>query len=347
VLGWEPHVRRAARTLIAWFRSLIAGPLWVLVAVVVALFVIDRLPWSLHTRWLVAGLQPINLSFLNMPRALGVFLPWGLIALFVLGLVHAVRRWFAFALLPFTLIMLFKVYASAGHGVFFEMFRYLTVLTPIVFFLALFGFRELRTWAERWAWPPWWTRAAVLVLILTCAVWKPPGAMKEMFGRGHQLAGMAQIPGPIAAVTVPLLAWNQQSEVRYLLDLIARYPHCVLLIKATGADAAFDRDRGYRWAALGRSIAQYREVPDDGRSVDQMAAELAPGATCVLFYRGLDCNLADTDGCQAELEGRPALEERVLENLPYSDIKEYGAHRAEIRLGVYPVISPPPPATPP
>jgi hypothetical protein len=35
-----------------------------------------------------------------------------------------------------------------------------------------------------------------------------------------------------------------------------------------------------------------------------------------------------------------ALEERVLENLPYSDITEYGAHRAEIRLGVYPVVPP-------
>jgi hypothetical protein len=28
----------------------------------------------------------------------------------------------------------------------------------------------------------------------------------------------------------------------------------------------------------------------------------------------------------------------VLENLPYSEIYEYGAHHAEIRLGVYPIV---------
>lgn len=346
VLGWESHVRHAARTVLEWLRSLVAGPLWVFATVIAVLLLIDRLPWPLHARWLVAGLQPVNLSFLNMPRALGVFLPWGLVALFVLGFIHAVRHWFAFALLPFTVVMLFKVYASAGHGAFFEMFRYLTYVTAVVFFVSLFGFRELAAWAVRWGWPPWWRRVAVLVLVVTCAVWNPPGAMKEIFGRGQQLPGVASLPGPIAAVGVPLLAWNQQTEVRYLLDLIDRYPTCVLIVKATQADAAFDRNLGYRWTAVGRSIGSYRELPDDGRTVEQVAAELAPGAPCVLFYRGLDCNLADTDGCRIELAGRPALEERVLENLPYSDIREYGAHRAEIHLGVYPVVTPAAPARP-
>jgi len=30
----------------------------------------------------------------------------------------------------------------------------------------------------------------------------------------------------------------------------------------------------------------------------------------------------------------------VLENLPYSEVQEFGAHRPEIRLGVYPVVVP-------
>ncbi len=341
VLGWQAHAQRAAHAVLAGLRALIAAPLWVLAAVVAGLLLIDRLPWPLHARWLLAGLQPVNLSFLNMPRALGVFLPWGLIALFLLGVVHAVRRWFAFALLPFTLIILFKVYASAGHGAFFEMFRYLTYLTPIVFVLMLFGFRELGAWAQQWAWPWWWRRVALLVLVLTCAVWKPPGAMKEIFGRGQQLPGMTALPRPIAAVSVPLLAWNQQTEIRYLLDLISRYPGCVFITKATRTDAAADGAQvTYRWGAFGHALTSYRELPDDERTVEQVAAELAPNAACVLFYRGMDCNLTDSDGCRPEILGRPALEERVLENLPYNDIREYGAHRAEIHLGVYPIVSP-------
>ena len=70
--------------------------------------------------------------------------------------------------------------------------------------------------------------------------------------------------------------------------------------------------------------------------LEQLATELAPEVSCVLFYRSLDCDLVGLDGCRAETDGRTPLEERVLENLPYSEIYEYGAHRPEIRLGVYP-----------
>ncbi len=347
VFGWEAWMRRAARAALGWLAALIGGPLWAFVMVVAALLLLDRLPWSLQTRWFLAGVQPVNFSFLSLPLRLAVFLPWGMIALFVLGLIYAVRRWVGFVLLPFTVIMLFKVYASASHGAFFEIFRYLTFLTPVVCFLALFGFRELAAWAARWAWPPWWRRIAVLVFALTFTVWNPPGASKELFGRGQQLSGLTPMPRPIAALSVPLLGWNQQTEVRYLLDLIARYPSCVFVVKATRADATFDASSGFRWAVIGRPVPRYRELADDERSPAQVADALAPGAPCVLFYRGLDCNLADTDGCRAEIDGRAPLEERVLENLPYNDIKEYGAHRAEIHLGVYPIVWPVRPAAAP
>jgi hypothetical protein len=142
-----------------------------------------------------------------------------------------------------------------------------------------------------------------------------------------------------------LLGWNQQTEVRYLLDLVARYPHCVFLSKTTQAISSADTRSGYSWVAFGAPVP-YRELPDSSAGLEEVARQLAPGAECVLFYRSLDCNRAELDICERETQGRVALEERVFENLPYSDIREYGAHRAEIRLGVYPVVMSPPPALP-
>ena len=46
------------------------------------------------------------------------------------------------------------------------------------------------------------------------------------------------------------------------------------------------------------------------------------------------------DECGSEMRGRPPLEERVLENLPYSDTRAYGVHTPEIHLAVY-AITPP------
>jgi hypothetical protein len=277
---------------------------------------------------MAAGLRPLNLSFLLMPWSRGVFLPFGIVVLFVLGTVHGVRHCLAFFVLPVSTLVLFKVYASASHGVFFERFRYLTYLTPVALFLALFGFRELADWARRWEWPWWWKRVAVLLLVMTFTFWQRQ-VPNEMFGRGQEIAGLSQ--------TSFLLAWNQQTEVRYLVDLVARYPHCVFVAKTTQAAEAADRRTGSRWGIFGHPVGGYREIDGPGGTLEEVAARAAPGTRCVLYYRSLDCDLLAFEGCDREVEGRTALEERVFENLPYSDITEYGGHRPEIRLGVYPI----------
>ena len=58
-------------------------------------------------------------------------------------MIHGVRKWFAFFFLPIGVLTLFKMYAAGSHGAFLDKFRYLTFVTPLVLFLALFGFREL------------------------------------------------------------------------------------------------------------------------------------------------------------------------------------------------------------
>jgi hypothetical protein len=347
--GFEGTLGRAVRRTGELLRSILAGPLGRFLAVAVGLVLLGQLSWPTPARWLIDGFEPLNLSFLNLPWALGVFLPAGVIVLFALGLIHATRRWSSFCLLPITVLILFKVYVSAAHGTYFETFRYLTFVTPAVIFLALFGIREAADWAGRWGWPAWWKRPALLLLLLACTLRAPSPGLKEFFGRGHQLFA-ADGPPVITAVAGALLARNEQTEVRYMLDLIGRYPTCVFLVRAMEAGAAFDTQAGYRWAAFGRPVSQYREFPPTVGDLPQAAAQVAPDADCVLFYRSLDCNLVAADGCTAETQGRTALEEQVLESLPYSDVPEYGAHRPEIRLGVYSVAPPggggQPPAAP-
>lgn len=331
--GWEPAILGAARRVAAALRALVTGPAAILILVAVGLAALELVQWpGNELGWMIAALRPLNLSFLTLPGLLAVFLPFGIVALFVLGMVHSLRRWFAFFLLPVSTIILFKIYASASHGVFFERLRYLTFLTPVALFIALFGFRELEDWARRWTWPPWWRRAAILLLIASCTVWQPAGP-KEIFRRRQGLPGLAT-PGF-------LLSWNQQTEVRYLLDLVARHPRCVILTRSARTTWVADRRTGYRWLAFGGPLATLREIPDDGGSPESVARQLAPENACVLYYRSLDCNRLGADACAADLAGRSPLEERVLENLPYNDITEYGAHRAELRLGVYPIIGDP------
>ncbi len=328
VVGAEEWMQRAVRRAGRHLRSIVTGPLSVFLLVSAGLLALEFVPIPEDLRYAVAGLRPLNLSFLTWLQAISFFFPFGIIVLFVLGVIHGVRRWFAFFLLPISFLILLKVYASGSHGAFLDKFRYLAFVTPVVLFLALFGFRELSDWAARLSWPVWWKRAAVLLLVATVPAWNP--WPREFFGRRQQLPG---VPTGEA-----FLARNQQTEVRYLLDLVARYPRCVFIAKTPQASHASDTRTGYRWAAFGRPLRRLIEKEDAGGGLEQLATELAPESPCVLFYRSLDCDLVGLDGCRAETNGRTPLEERVLENLPYSEIYEYGAHRPEIRLGVYPVL---------
>jgi hypothetical protein len=325
VFGCEAAVQRAAAAGGGLVRSVVSGPLLLFVLASLALLAVQCLPWMGHLSYAIAALAPLNVSFVLLPMKLAVFLPIGVIVLFILGVVHGARRWLASLLLPISSLILFKLYDSATRGI-FEGFRYLTFLTPIVFFLALFGFRELSGWAKRWEWPWWWRRPAVLLLAMTLSVWQVSGPA-ESFGRRHKVIGMV--------TPSLLLSRNQQTEVRYLLDLTARYPDCVFLTKTVVSGHEGDERTGYRWTLFGLPLRSTRDLPAPVDDPGQSARRLVPDAPCLLFYRGLDCNLVGFDDCDSEARGRSPLEERVFENLPYSDPRDYGVHRPEIHLAVY------------
>lgn len=327
VCGGEPAVRALVSDVGRFVGAILAGPAWIFLLPVVVLFVLQGLPVWGPGAYVVEGIAPLNMAFLFLPLKLGMFLPVGFIILFGLGMIYTTRHWVAFCLLPITLLTLFKSYSAAAQGN-FEHFRYMSFVLPGVFFVALFGFRELSEWAQRRAWPRWWRRVALLLIVLSMTAWQP-GGPRELFGRRQQLPGIVD--------AVPLLALNQQTEVRYVLDLVRRYPDCVFLIKAPVAESVGVPQGGVRWAAFGAPLPFLREMRDIGVELDEVVRALAPDAACVYFYRSLDCSLLDFEGCSGETVGRVAIEERVLENLPFSDISSYGGHRAEIRLGVYPV----------
>lgn len=327
-LGGEPMLRGAVRALGVRVRALLAGPLPTLLLVVAALSAVQFLPWMGRWTYTIDGLAPFNMSFLLLPQKLGMFLPVGVLVLFALGLVHTTRHWLACGLLPLTLLSLFKIYASATQGS-FEWFRYLTFLTPPAFVVAVFGYPELADWARRWAWPPWWRRAALLLLALAMTAWQPLGP-RELFGRRQDLPGVASL--------APLLARNQQTEVRYLLDLVRRRPQCVLLMKRPEAETVDGDQARSRWVAFGAPLPRVLEMVNGGETLERVAAALVPEARCVLFYRSLDCSFASGDDCSAEIQGRPVVEEIMLDNLEYNDPDSYGLHRAEIRLGAYAVV---------
>ena len=331
VVGAEERMQRAVRSGGRLLRTIVAGPPVVFLLASAALLALEFFEVPDAWRYAFAALRPLNLSFLTWLQAITLLFPFGIVVLFVLGVMYGVRQWFGFFLLPISLLVMLRLYASGSNGPFLDKFRYLTFVTPFVLMLALFGFRELSSWAERLSWPAWWKRVAVLMLVATVPAWNP--WQREFFGRRQQLPGVS--------TAEIFLARNQQTEVRYLLDLVARYPRCVFVAKTPRADSASDASTGHRWLAFGsrvRTLSEREDARDGGDRISQMVADLAPEAPCVLFYRSMDCDLVGFDGCDAETEGRIPIEERVLEDLPYSEIYEYGAHRAEIHLGVYPVV---------
>jgi len=276
--------------------------------------------------WAIDGLFPFNPSFLTPPWFLMAYLPLGLVLLFILGVVHSFRRPFKFFLLPLSLLILWRVIYSATHGwggPFYERFRFLTLLSPICVFLAVYGLQELKYWLERISWLKRRAKLFAALFGLTFLLWWPLG-WGVYFDRGHRLPG---IPSSRA-----LLSRNQQTEVRYMLDLMDRYPECLFMTR--NMKYAGDGKLTYYWGWFGKQVRMdlFEEKP--GETPEAAAAEFAPDRACVLFYYGLDCNKQSGDRCQSQIEGRPLVEERRLESLDYTEFHGNDSYPPSIRLAV-------------
>jgi hypothetical protein len=163
----------------------------------------------------------------------------------------------------------------------------------------------------------------MVVFGLTFLVWWPLG-WGTYFDRGHQLPHLPR--------NRVLLSRNQQTEVRYILDLMDRYPECVFITR--NIKVSNSGKPAFLWGWFGRQVRMdlFEEKP--GETLEAVANENVPESPCVLFYYGLDCNKVRGDCCLAQTENRPVLEEHLLENLQYTDFHGTDAHPSQIRLAV-------------
>ena len=324
-----PRIRRLLSALWRWTRG---NWRWLLPAALV-LAAASTAWWAgYHHRgdpriaWAIDGLFPFNPSFLTPPWFLAVYLPLGLVLLIVLGFIGGFRGLIRTYFLPLSILVLWRTYYSATHGwggPFYERFRFLTYLTPVFIFLALHGSRELGRWVAGWPWLRARARAAAVVLGLLFLVWWPPG-WGGHFNEGHDLPGL-----PHQRL---LMSRNQQTEVRYMLDLMDRYPDCAFITRTIKHDDVGKPQ--YLWGLFGKKVRTDLFFQKPGETLWQVSQDRAPANPCVFFYYGLDCQKQTGDGCREEIKNRAVLEEHQLKDLPYTDYHGGDSHPPIIRLAV-------------
>lgn len=265
--------------------------------------------------WFVHGLHPRGDHTFPLPLVLTSLVPAGVVVLGVVALVGAIRSPFRGFLAPVALLLVLRIYMVASHGVLFERNRYGAYIVVPLILVAALGWRELMGFARQRGWSSRPVALGIGVLLLI-----PPL---------DPAAGTLQADGR-AAHTLDPLGWpvrtEQQAEVQFLLAARERWPDCALVTRVTVSNGGLDRGGPpHSWILLAERRLEPIADPEE-----------APYA-CVLVYRGLDCGLATSDGCEGL--GGEALMEAVVAPTPYND-PEYGVYRDEIRLGVYALRGP-------
>ncbi|OGS11149.1 MAG: hypothetical protein A2234_02510 [Elusimicrobia bacterium RIFOXYA2_FULL_58_8] len=281
-------------------------------------------------RWLFSGINPLELSFFNLPFFLFTYLPLGVIVLFLLGVIYSLRHWRRFCLLPVSLIILYKVYYDASHRVFFEIIRYSTALTPIVMFLAVLGWKQVEDLARDNAWAPYWRKIGLVVLGILMLT--PP------VNGNFSLFGAKKTFSPGATIDMDL-----QREVRYLAELTARYPDCIFVSQVTRRGHGRGRGEEFEYVVFGQELAAPVVVQKQNPDLCAIAGAAAAGPGVkprrVLFYHGLDCNLDHGTGCSVSAKQGKLVEEKVFPRRPYNDTDERGGYALETRLQLYEVAA--------
>jgi hypothetical protein len=301
------------RRLIELLRRLWKLPWWQHALWIAAFLVLER-AFSGRLAWAIAGVSPANFSFVLFPFFAASVVPIPALVLFLLGVVHAVRHLFAFLLLPITLLVLYRVFHVASHGVAFEMLRYGSMLLPVMMVLAPFGWRELRWFAQRRGWSDRWRPYSIVVLGLATIVGRPHGA--------RDLVPMWR------------LERDQQRDVRALVSSIEHHPSCAIVTRVQREDHDVGARASWDFMVFGARYRDVRALSAGDLTPEGAASIAAPDAACVLFHHGLDCNRLAAD-CRSALGPARELYLDRHASSPYSDVDEYGAHRPVIELGLY------------
>ena len=90
-----------------------------------------------------------------------------------------------------------------------------------------------------------------------------------------------------------------------------------------------------RWVTFGRAMGAPREIPVAQQSLAALMAGDLARFPCVLYVRGLSCNLANGDPCGADYAGLTPLTTRRFRSQTYSDFIEFGETTPEVEFATY------------
>ena len=287
--------------------------------------------FSTHLEMIVHGVYPPNPSFFTFPLTLTYYMPLGIIVLFVLGFIYTIRRPITFFMFPVILLVLYRVfYTGSYNGMVMYIFtRHMARIVPYAVFLSLFGWRQLEEMAERGGWTEGLRKAGIPLLAMLFLTWFPP-TVKTLVE-----------PTSDYGMRTPLITRTKQVELKFIANAVDRYPECYFVSKVSRdphktGDVIEAYDLSFFGNPLRRPLGM--EWPEDGNLVKTVNRTLTD-PECVLFFKGLDCNLFHGDMCAEQIEGLDPLLELSFENKPFNVPEQYGAYPATAELGVYPLIS--------
>ncbi len=273
--------------------------------------------------WFVAGIHPVNPTLLAAPAlACGVF-PAALCVVFALGVRRMLREhvvgwgWVLVAA-----IVLFRVWFAASHRVLYEIVRYNLGLVPIAAGLCALGATEATVWLRRWR-PAWPRNAGLLCVAVAMAspVWMAPVAWVW--------------PIPVGGLDdLPFLDRDQQAEVRALAETADRFAGCAWLTPIHPATERKGAGARTAWLAFGNPVRAPRLLTVASDPAASLRA-VAPGASCGVLYRGLDCHLVAGPDCAAAERGRPMLWSTRRPGRTYADPIEYGQLRPSLEFAMF------------
>jgi len=268
---------------------------------------------------------------------LWAYMPLVLVAPILLGLVWSVLHPLRSAAVFVPLVILYRAYFRAGHlgMAYYEMLRYLSLLMPVLLVLGLMSIRLLTEELKASTWG-WWTRVGAVALVLM--ILQVPALGWQRDNQGDYSSPIALLDGleQRQIAIPPLLDRNQQREVRYLLDLGDRYPDCVFITRVSARDRVAPRVEEWQLLAFGGTLPEPVVLQDSGGRIEAQV-HLPPElrSSCLLFYRGLDCNLREGDGCVESFAGMKELEYMEFPSAPYHFGRAHGHVEGVVRLSLY------------
>lgn len=289
-------------------------------ALALALIAVLKLPHiaeraGFSARLLVVAAFP-SLEVFRLPIAAASVLSLPVGALATVGIVSGLTRGPVRALTALTTVQLLAVYLSASHNVGWEMLRYTTMAAAMLWLHALAGWSAIERHASRAAWPPAWRGAfalAIVMLVVQRGISNPlhPGWWNANV-RAQDLVHRM----------------SKQREAEALLRAVLDAPRCTFVARVRRDGS---RDGPMVLVTFGSAPPLHFEASPE-TSISELGL---PRASCVKYFRTLDCN--GQGGARCDEDERGATPERLVTERfeAYSDPTEYGHLSPVVRYGTF------------